>query len=94
MTSWWPHPNLDPTLIPATQKIIDGIPPAHLLPPSDGEVYEVASDCFERLQNHAFRMPRYLQTMTMTMRSLVVKTCIEIDLLRAPRNCRHCQISS
>lgn len=51
---WTPHPDLDESLLPVTQKLIDSIPPTHLLPPRHGEIYDVPDDCLERLQDYAF----------------------------------------
>ena len=54
MAAWVPHPALDRSLVPAVQKFIDTIPPAHLEPPRDGEQFEVPEEAVERLQNYAF----------------------------------------
>ena len=54
MATWTPSPALDPSLVPAAQKFIDAMPPAHLNPPADGEHFEVPEEAFERLQNYAF----------------------------------------
>ena len=54
VSSWSPHPDLEVSFVPVIQKIIDSIPPAHLLPPRDREIYDAPSACFERLQNFAF----------------------------------------
>ncbi len=53
-TVWQPHPNLDPSLIPIIQRAIDRIPPAHLEPPADDELFDIPSEAYERLQNYAF----------------------------------------
>ncbi len=45
-TVWQPHPNLNPSLIPIVQRAIDRIPPAHLEPPADGELFDIPSEAY------------------------------------------------
>jgi len=52
--AWQPHPNLNPSLILVVQRAIDRIPPAHLEPSAEGELFDISSEAYERLQNYAF----------------------------------------
>ena len=54
MATWTPPLGLDPSLVPAAQKFIDGMPPAHLRAPANGERFEVPEEAYERLQDYAF----------------------------------------
>ncbi len=53
-TAWQPHRNLNPSLIPVVQRAIDRIPSAHLESPAEGELFDISSETYERLQNYAF----------------------------------------
>ncbi len=53
-TVWQPHPNLNPSLIFIVQRAIDRIPPAHPESSADGELFDISSETYERLQNYAF----------------------------------------
>jgi len=53
-TVWQPHPNLNPSLTPIIQRAIDRIPPVHLKPSADGELFDIPNEAYERLQNYAF----------------------------------------
>ena len=54
MATWTPSLALDSSLVPAAQKFIDRMPPAHLEAPADGERFEVPEEAMERLQDYAF----------------------------------------
>ena len=43
-----PPVGLDPSLVPAAQKFIDGMPPAHLRAPASGERFEVPEKAYEK----------------------------------------------
>lgn len=49
-----PHPHLEENVRPLVQKVIDGIPPEHLKPPSSTETFDIPSNAWTRLQNYAF----------------------------------------
>ena len=51
---WIPHPYLEEDLIPVVQRVIDRIPPPHLLPPTRNETFDTPDDAWTRLQDYAF----------------------------------------
>jgi hypothetical protein len=50
---WLPHPLCPPDIAPILEKAIQALPPAFLLEPTKGEVFESAQDCLKRLQAFA-----------------------------------------
>ena len=54
MATWTPPPGLDPSLVPAAQKFINAMNPAHLNSPEDGEQFDTPEEAIERLQDYAF----------------------------------------
>ncbi len=52
--AWQPHLNLNSSLILVVQRAIDRISSAHLEPSAEGELFDIPSEAYERLQNYAF----------------------------------------
>ena len=52
-TPWSPHPSCPPYIVPVLRKAIAKLPPAFLLDPVGGEVFESKEDCLKRLQGYA-----------------------------------------
>jgi MULE transposase domain len=52
-TPWSPHPLCPPHIVPILERAVGKLPPAFLLEPVRGEVFETKEDCLKRLQGHA-----------------------------------------
>jgi hypothetical protein len=69
--AWEPHPDLEPYLVEEVRKAVDSLPPLHVLPPRDGEIYDNPSAALDHLQEYA-----------MTKRFVVVQRSREADRWR------------
>ena len=53
---WVPNPKVNRAILLEIQKVIDIIPPAHLLPSKKNETFDSSSQALKRLQNYSFRV--------------------------------------
>jgi hypothetical protein len=52
-TPWSPYPLCPPYIVPILKRAVGKLPPAFLLEPVHGKVFETKKDCLKRLQSHA-----------------------------------------